>query len=102
MAPYEVCVVKTGANDPNHNLLSKEGVVLRSTNVKNQAICSVFELHGAYDTEHETTSGAISTLGEIEIKEFDDYYQVIIEGLTEMKLYKTTLAESTDLVVKRN
>ena len=102
LAPYEVCVVKTGANDPNHNLLSKEGVVLRSTNVKNQAICSVFELHGAYDTEHETTSGAISTLGEIEIKEFDDYYQVIIEGLTEMKLYKTTLAESTDLVVKRN
>ena len=100
LVPYSVHIVRTGANDPNHNLLSKEGIILRSERVKKQAVCSVFELHGSYDTVNEFTSGAESKLGKVEIIEFKDFYTIVIGDQLDLKLYKTTLAESSDLVVK--
>jgi hypothetical protein len=57
-------------------------------------------LHGSYDSVNEFTSGAESQLGKVEINEFKDFYTIVIGDQLDLKLYKTTLAESADLVVK--
>ncbi len=70
--PY---LVKTGANDPDYNLVTRNGVLLRTSSpVANHTYVSVIEPHGSYDLVTETTRNAESEIEELTIlHDADDY-----------------------------
>ena len=70
--PY---LVKTGANDPDYNLVTRNGVLLRTSSpVANHTYVSVIEPHGNYDLVTETTRDAESKITDLTIlHDADDY-----------------------------
>ena len=70
--PY---LVKTGANDPDYNLVTRNGMLLRTSSpVANHTYVSVIEPHGSYDLVTETTRNAESEIAELTIlHDADDY-----------------------------
>lgn len=70
--PY---LVKTGANDPDYNLISRNGVIYRNSKpTGNQTFVSVIEPHGNYDLVTETTKDAESLISNVSIlSDTEDY-----------------------------
>jgi len=83
--PYSTVAVKTGANDPNHNLISTEGLILETMESRHQAICTIFEQHGSYDPVFETTQGAYGSIENLEINALDSGYKVTLSTNTNEK-----------------
>lgn len=73
--PY---LVKTGANDPDYNLVSRSGVLFRTSEaVANHTYVSVIEPHGNYDLVTETTRDAESKIANLSILYDKDDYTVV-------------------------
>ncbi|RFB03845.1 alginate lyase family protein [Parvularcula marina] len=51
----EARIVRIGANDPNFNLRSQQGIMIRLKDSKTARFISVFEPHGTYDPAQEFT-----------------------------------------------
>lgn len=54
-APAEARIVRTGANDPDFNLRSQQGILLRLNAAQQARFISVIEPHGRYDAAQEVT-----------------------------------------------
>lgn len=53
--PVEARIVRTGANDPDFNLRSQQGILLRVPSAEQARFISVIEPHGLYDPAQEVT-----------------------------------------------
>lgn len=68
--PY---LVKTGANDPDYNLVTRNGVLFRTAEpTAAQTFVSVIEPHGNYDLVTETTRTAESQIERVELLAADE------------------------------
>lgn len=68
--PY---LVKTGANDPDYNLITRNGVLFRTAEpTAAQTFVSVIEPHGNYDLVTETTRTAESQIERVELLAADE------------------------------
>ncbi|MDC3217602.1 heparinase II/III family protein [Schleiferiaceae bacterium] len=76
LEPYNTYAVTLGANDPNNNLYATKGLILRTEDVRHQAICTIFEKHGHYDPVFETTSNAFGAVRNIEFMDVNKQYIV--------------------------
>lgn len=96
--PY---LVKTGANDPDYNLVTRNGVLLRtSTPVANHTYVSVIEPHGSYDLVTETTRDAESKIAELTIlHDANDYTFVRITTKQGKQLFMAVV--NSDYETKR-
>lgn len=76
--PTDACFVKTGANDPNYNLVTRNGVIYRNRDaVGNHTIVSIVEPHGNYDLVTETTKNSESLIEDVSILHDDENYTVV-------------------------
>ncbi len=67
-----VTYTRTGANDPEFNLRSEPGLVLRTDDLEDASWFAVLEPHGAYDSAREFTVGSASGIESIERYSGDD------------------------------
>lgn len=63
--PFEARIVRTGANDPDFNLRTQQGILLRVPSAESARFISVFEPHGRYDPAQEITVASESGIDEI-------------------------------------
>jgi len=82
----DVVFVRTGANDPNFNLRSQQGIILRPAKAKDVAIVSVIEPHGVYDPAAEFTAGSESQIRSVEYFADGDRELVVLETKTGRKI----------------
>jgi hypothetical protein len=61
----EARIVRTGANDPNFNLRTQQGILLRLPGVEQARFISVIEPHGLYDPAQEVTVQSDSRVLEV-------------------------------------
>ncbi|MEM9837638.1 MAG: alginate lyase family protein [Pseudomonadota bacterium] len=78
-APATYSVVRTGANDPDFNLRSEQGILLRLKHRKNARFVSVFEPHGVYDPAQEFTFESDSRIEQISTHQNDGAGVVILD-----------------------
>ena len=64
--PAEAMIVRTGANDPDFNLRSQQGIIMRMPKAKDGRFVSVLEPHGLYDPAQEITVQSESEIAKIE------------------------------------
>lgn len=70
----ELNLLKLGANDPDYNLLERNGIMIREYNKSNKVFVSAIETHGEYDLVMETSNNLTSTCEDLKvIAETDDY-----------------------------
>lgn len=79
--PFEVLWAQTGANDPEANLLHQEALIYRS-NAQSQTWVSVLEPHGDYNTIHEKTSGASSSISSLTAEENEGLLSIKIKSVS--------------------
>ena len=65
----EVLFTQTGANDPDFNLRTEPGLILRMNDASDSTFITVLEPHGEYNGSREFTTASASNL--VEIKHFD-------------------------------
>jgi hypothetical protein len=65
-ADMEVLFTQTGAGDPNFNLRTEQGLILRAKNASEFTFISVLEPHGEYNGSREFTKASASNLAGIE------------------------------------
>ena len=65
----DIVFVRTGANDPQFNLRSEQGVILRAPRQKEATFISVVEPHGVYDAAAEFTAGSESQIKQVSFVE---------------------------------
>lgn len=63
----ELMMTRLGANDPNYNLRSETGFLIRQPNVSKHTFVNIIEPHGLYDLNREVTSGFNSNIDNIEV-----------------------------------
>ncbi len=68
--------VRTGANDPNENLLHAQGIVLRESG-SNHTFVSTIESHGLYDIHLEVTSNYQSNVESIDLLCDNEQHSVV-------------------------
>lgn len=78
-APAEVRIVRTGANDPDFNLRSQQGILLRLPQAEQARFISVIEPHGRYDPAREVTVASDSRIAGIRAIEGETASLVRIE-----------------------
>lgn len=61
-AGTEGAFVRTGADDPNFNLRSEQGFMLRAPRARNAVFATIIEPHGVYDPANEVTVGSESRI----------------------------------------
>ena len=61
----EILFVQLGANDPNDNLRSEKGFIIRQSDERNTSFISVLESHGEYNPSEEYTLMAKSQIKEL-------------------------------------
>lgn len=64
-AGADLSIVRTGANDPDFNLRSQQGVVLQAKTADKARFVSVIEPHGLYDPAAEFTMGSESRIAQV-------------------------------------
>ena len=68
-AASEARVVRTGANDPNFNLRTQQGILIRLPNAQQARFISVIEPHGIYDPAQEFTVQSDSRISEVAVRQ---------------------------------
>jgi len=63
----EYYMTRTGANDPNFNLRSETGFMIRQPNAKSHTFVSVIEPHGFYDVNKEITENFETSIKNVEL-----------------------------------
>lgn len=79
--------VRTGANDPDFNLRSQQGVVFRVPKSKAATFVSVLEPHGIYDPAAEFTNGSASQIKDLSYLESEGKLLIEIEAITGEKIH---------------
>ena len=73
----EFMMTRIGASDPDFNLRSDPGFMIRQTNAKNHTFVSLIEPHGLYDLSREVTSGFKSNIKEIKLLADNENYSIV-------------------------
>lgn len=73
----ELKIVRIGANDPNFNLRSEQGYLIREKDKKNHTFFSSLETHGTYDLQVEQSSNLDSSCIETELLVDTPEYTVV-------------------------
>lgn len=73
--------VRTGANDPQENLRSIPGIILREKNKKNHTFVSTIESHGVYDLIKEVTSGYQSNVEDAAVVVDNEQHTVVVVSM---------------------
>ncbi len=73
----QVMMVRTGANDPEFNLRSEQGIILRQSGVAQHTFVSVIEPHGLYDLTNEVTAGIRSQVSRLQLLEDTELNTVV-------------------------
>lgn len=64
-AEMEVLFTQTGANDPDFNLRTESGIILRVKGAGNHTFVSLLEPHGEYNGSREFTTSSASNIAEL-------------------------------------
>ncbi len=76
--PCDAFLVRTGANDPDYNLVTRDGIIYRNREQGgNVTFVSLIEAHGNYDLVSETTRQAASAVESVRIVVDNDDYTVV-------------------------
>ena len=98
----QLLMTRTGAGDPEFNLRSETGFMIRQKSAKNHSFVSIIEPHGLYDLTREVTSGYQSNISNLEIQLDDENYTVIkIETKNSGKYIFATVNKDFDAAKKR-
>ncbi|WP_345955593.1 heparinase II/III family protein [Mucilaginibacter sp. PAMB04168] len=89
-APMKVKLVSTGANDPDMSILESKAFMLSQPQAANQTFVTLTENHGQIDPVAETTSGAKSAIGKLNIISSNDS-KTIFTFEVKHKAYTVTL-----------
>ena len=88
----ELLLTRVGANDPDFNLRTETGFMIRQSNTDNQIFVSVIEPHGIYDLTKEVTENFKSSVASVElIQNNDDFTVVLIKTKTGKSFILATL-----------
>lgn len=95
-------LVRIGANDPNFNLRSDPGFIIRKENTQKATFVSVLETHGSYSTVTESALNSYSSIARLEVVYEDaNYIGIIIKNKKESTLL-FVLATNTNLATQKH
>lgn len=73
----ELMMTRIGASDPDFNLRSDAGFMIRQKNATNHSFVSIIEPHGLYDLSREVTSGFKSNIREIKLLTDNENHSIV-------------------------
>ncbi|MFC4700232.1 alginate lyase family protein [Glaciecola siphonariae] len=95
----EILMTRIGANDPDFNLRSEPGVMLRRNNTQDTVFVTIVEPHGSYSPVTELSLNSNSAIKSLELLHDDKAYTAVriedVKGKTQLFVVSNLDAEKT-------
>ncbi len=95
-------LIRTGANDPEYNLVTRDGVMFRSLPAKDFTFATVIEPHGSMNMVTEATTHTTSLIERVELLLDNDDYTVVRVRPLEGKPFSVAVVNNDAIAAKNH